>query len=97
MEKVAELNKIKDKLCVSVKGKELALFKIGNKIYCIDNECTHAGGPLCEGELEGKIVTCPWHGAKFDVTNGNVISGPAKKNVKSYKVFVKGKDIFVEI
>ena len=97
MEKVAKLSKLKEKMCISVKGKELALFKIEDKIYCIDNICPHAGGPLCGGELEGKIVVCPWHSSKFDVTNGKVKSPPAKQNVRSYKVTVKEEDIFVEI
>ena len=83
--------------CVEVGDKQLALFKVGGKFYCIDNTCTHRGGPLCEGELEGNIITCPWHGGQFDVTNGRVAGPPPANDVKSYPVLVKGKDIFVEV
>ncbi|HKZ49654.1 MAG TPA: non-heme iron oxygenase ferredoxin subunit [Candidatus Nanoarchaeia archaeon] len=97
MEKVAQLSKLKAKMCISVKGKKLALFKIGKKVYCIDNTCTHAGGPLCEGDLDGTIITCPWHGSKFDVKTGKVVGPPAKKPVKNYKVTIKGGEVFVDV
>lgn len=51
---------------VEVGGKEIALFNSGGNFYAIDNVCLHRGGPLGEGELEGTIVTCPWHGRQYD-------------------------------
>src|ERR1035437_10936362 len=50
---------------VEVQGKKIALFNVDGKFHAIDNTCTHRGGLLSEGELEGDEVTCPWHGAKF--------------------------------
>ncbi len=85
MEKVAKAADLKDKLCASAKGKELALFKVKDNNYCTDNECAHLGGPLCKGKLEGFIVKCPWHGSEFDVRDGAVKGGPAKTAIKSYK------------
>ena len=61
------------------------------------NTCTHRGGPLSEGELEGDEVTCPWHGAKFKVSSGEVLSPPAPQGVGSYKVRVNGPDIELEL
>jgi nitrite reductase/ring-hydroxylating ferredoxin subunit len=55
------------------------------------------GGPLCEGELEGIEVTCPWHGAVFDVTTGQVLGPPAPESVARYSVRVEGSDIEVEV
>ena len=82
---------------VQVKGETVALFNVGGSYYAIGDTCTHAGGPLSEGELEGTTVTCPWHGAQFDVASGKVLSAPASEGVKSYKVHLEGDDIKLEI
>ena len=82
---------------VNIENKTIALFNVGGKIYAMDNECTHAGAPLCEGELDGNVITCPWHGATFDVTTGHVLGAPAFENLPSYKVIVEGDDITIEI
>ncbi len=82
---------------VEVEGKKIALFNLEGKYYAIDNTCTHRGGPLSEGELQGDEVTCPWHGAKFKVTSGDVLSPPAPQGVKCFLVRVTGNDLEVEI
>ena len=82
---------------VEVQGKKIALFNVDGKFHAIDNTCTHRGGPLSEGELDGDEVTCPWHGAKFKVTNGEVLRPPAPQGVKSFPVRVTGNDVEVEI
>ena len=82
---------------IEVGGKEIALFNVGGSFHAIDNTCTHVGGPLCEGELDGHEVTCPWHGAVFDVTTGNVLGPPAGESVGRYDVRVAGPDIEVEV
>ena len=60
----------------SAGGKQVCVSNIDGKLYAINNVCTHAGGDLSKGKLEGKIVTCPNHGSKFDVTTGKCIAGP---------------------
>ena len=82
---------------VDAAGKKIALFNVDGTFYAIDETCTHRGGPLSEGMLMGKEVTCPWHGAVFDVTTGNVLGAPAPRGVVSYKVRVEGDDIEVEL
>ena len=82
---------------VEVNGKEIALFNVGGSFHAIDNTCTHVGGPLCEGELDGQEVTCPWHGAVFDVTSGQVLGPPAGQSVGRYNVRVEGANIEVEV
>jgi nitrite reductase/ring-hydroxylating ferredoxin subunit len=57
-------------------GKQVCVSNIDGKFYAIDNICTHARGDLSKGKLEGKIVACPNHGSKFDVTTGKCIAGP---------------------
>ena len=82
---------------VEVREKKIALFKLEGKYYAIDNTCPHRGGPLSEGELQGDEITCPWHGAKFKVTSGDVLSPPASQGVKCFPVRVTGNDLEVEI
>ena|SRR2546429_5222036 len=82
---------------VEVKGTEIALFNVGGSFHAIDNTCTHVGGPLSEGQIEGAEVTCPWHGAMFDVTTGQVLGLPAASNVTRYNVRIVGSDIEVEV
>lgn len=82
---------------VEVNGKKIAVFNVEGAYYAIDDTCTHHGGPLSEGELAGKEVTCPWHGAIFDVTTGEVLGPPAPKGVSRYNVRVSGNDSEVEV
>ncbi len=82
---------------VEAGGKEIALFNVAGSFHAIDNNCTHVGGPLCEGELNGTEVTCPWHGAAFDVTSGQVLGPPAGAPVSRYNVRVDGSDIEIEV
>jgi len=82
---------------VDVKGQTVALFNVGGTFYAIEDTCTHVGGPLSEGEVQGTAVTCPWHGAQFDVTSGKVLGPPAAEGVKSYPVRVEGDEIKVEL
>jgi len=65
--------------------------------YAIADTCTQASGPLSEGEVQGTKVSCPWHGADFDLKTGAVLGPPAYEAVSSYKVVVEGDDIKVEV
>ncbi|PYS06451.1 MAG: hypothetical protein DMG17_32385 [Acidobacteria bacterium] len=81
----------------NVGGKHIALFNIEGTYYAIDDTCTHKGGPLSEGKIEGSNVTCPWHGSIFDVRTGEVVRPPAPIGVSRYNVRVVGDDIEIEI
>jgi len=82
---------------VETEGRQIALFNLGGTFYAIDNTCSHVGGPLAEGLLEGEEVECPWHGARFNVKTGAALTPPAGAEVASYKVRVSGSDIEVEV
>jgi nitrite reductase/ring-hydroxylating ferredoxin subunit len=82
---------------VNIKGKQIALFNIEGTFFALENACTHEEGPLAEGEIEGHEVTCPWHGAKFDVRTGEALCPPADEDARSYDVRVVGNDIEVEV
>lgn len=84
-------------VCVEIEDKKIALFNIGGIYYAIDDTCTHVGGPLSEGECEKHVVTCPWHGAQFDLKTGEVLGPPARKPLRAYKVQVEGDSIKIEV
>lgn len=73
----------------------VALFNINDQYYCIEDVCTHDGGPVAEGELDGYAIACPRHGAEFDVRDGRVLSMPAVVPVPTYEVRVEGDDIYI--
>jgi len=82
---------------VQVSGRALAVYNLDGILHAIDGTCTHRGNPLGEGELVGNVVTCPWHGARFDVATGAVLGPPASQGVISHRVTVEGDSIFVEL
>jgi nitrite reductase/ring-hydroxylating ferredoxin subunit len=83
---------------VTAGGKELLVANVGGSYYAVSNICTHAGAQLNEGTLQGKQATCPWHGAKWDVTTGNLDWFPQKlKPLGSYKVTVEDGTVYVEV
>ena len=71
---------------VTAGGKELAVFNVEGTFHVIDNECPHRGGPLGEGELEGCLLTCPWHAWQFDVRSGESVTDDSKVAVYECKV-----------
>ena len=97
--KVAKTNDIApgEAKAVDVGAKRIALFNIEGTYHAIDDTCTHRGGPLSEGIVVGTEVTCPWHGAVFDVTTGSVMGLPAPRRVASYAVRIEGEDIELEL
>jgi 3-phenylpropionate/trans-cinnamate dioxygenase ferredoxin component len=83
---------------ITASGKEIAVTKLDGAYYAIDNICTHAGAELHEGELNKGQLTCPWHGAKWDVKTGSLISFPQKlKPLQSHKVLVENDTLFIEV
>lgn len=78
-----------------VNGKTLALANVDGKFYAINNTCLHRGGPLGQGVLQGKVVTCPWHGWQYDVTSGKVSANPSV-GVDCYAIELRGDDVFVD-
>jgi len=81
---------------VEADGKDLALFNVDGAYYALDNACSHRGGPLGEGDLEGTTVVCPWHAWRWDVTTGANVNNPDIK-MSCYPVSVDGGQVFVEL
>jgi nitrite reductase/ring-hydroxylating ferredoxin subunit len=80
---------------VEVAGEKVCVINVDGKFYAIDNVCTHEGGPLAEGTLEGYEVECPWHGSRFDVRTGEVVNPPAETPEPVYEVKVEDNNILV--
>ena len=75
----------------------MALCNAEGQIYAIDDVCTHDGGSLDQGELEGFTIECPRHGARFDVRTGRVVALPAIIPVDTFPVKVEGDDVLVDV
>jgi nitrite reductase/ring-hydroxylating ferredoxin subunit len=81
---------------VDVDGRALALCNVEGTFYALDNACPHRGGPLGEGDLEGCVLTCPWHAWRWDVTSGANVNNPALR-LACFPVCVEGQGIFVDL
>ncbi|MFQ5933055.1 MAG: Rieske (2Fe-2S) protein [Dehalococcoidia bacterium] len=80
-------------LLVELDDEGIAIANVEGNYYAFSAECTHAGGPLDEGDLDGETLTCPWHGGQYDVKTGRVIGPPPQEDIPTYQVKVEGTDI----
>jgi nitrite reductase/ring-hydroxylating ferredoxin subunit len=77
-------------------GKPVAIFNVDGEFFAVSNVCPHRGGPLGEGDLEGCVVTCPWHGWQFDVKTG-CNTEDEKAKVETYPVRIEGDDVLIKV
>ncbi|HEX2909908.1 MAG TPA: Rieske 2Fe-2S domain-containing protein [Chloroflexia bacterium] len=78
-------------------GTNLVLVRQAGKVYALNETCSHAGGPLSEGQLEGETVICPWHGSRFCLRDGKVLDGPATFKAPVYEVRERDGQIEVRL
>ena len=81
---------------VNVNGTDVALFNVDGEFFAINNTCLHRGGPLGEGLVDGDVVTCPWHGWRYNVKTGTNVTIPTA-HVASYQVKVEDSDVLVAV
>ena len=81
----------------NVNGDQVLIVNIRGKFYAIADRCTHMGYPLYLGSINGRVITCGFHHAKFDVTTGEVLSLPAHESLKTYKVIIEDSDVLLEL
>jgi glycine betaine catabolism B len=81
---------------IQVDGENICVVNVEGKYYAIGSICTHEGGPLADGTLEGYEVECPWHGSKFDVRTGEVINPPASEPEPTHQIKVEGNNILIK-
>ena len=80
---------------VEIDGQVIAIAKLDGIFYAFQEFCTHRYGPLSEGALKGTEIECPWHRSCFDIRSGKVTQGPAKIELKTYRVKVVGGKISI--
>jgi 3-phenylpropionate/trans-cinnamate dioxygenase ferredoxin component len=86
-----------------IEEKNILICNLDGKFYAIDGKCTHMGGDLSKGNLEGNVVTCPRHNSKFDLTTGKVITHPKmpllhpKINEKTYQLIIQNDHIMIKL
>lgn len=85
------------KLVRKVRGNEVLLCRVGQAIVAVRNACTHLGHPLGAGRLRAGTITCPFHGACFDLSSGRPVSGPAVSPLRRYPVKCVNQEIFLDI
>jgi nitrite reductase/ring-hydroxylating ferredoxin subunit len=81
---------------VEVNSEKACLANVEGKYYAISNVCTHLGGPLAQGKLEGYEVQCPWHGSRFDIRTGKVARPPAMRSEPTYEIKVENDNILLK-
>lgn len=81
---------------VVVAGQPVALFNTDGRFYATSNTCLHRGGPVGQGELDGNVVTCPWHGWQYDVRTGQNVINPLAK-LRTFEVRLDGEDVLIGI
>ena len=96
---IAKVSEIPDpgKKLVEVDERLVVVIHAAGQFYAIDDVCTHDGGPLGEGELDGFEISCPRHGAKFDVRDGRPLTMPATRATASHQVKLDGDEILVKL
>ena len=96
--KIGSLNELFEGKVLStiVDDEKIGVTIIDDKVYAFKDVCTHDNAPLDQGVMEGNVITCPRHGAKFDVTTGAALGLPAVVPINTYKVFLEGMDLYIK-
>lgn len=84
-------------MSVTLENHDIAIFKLEEGVYAINNDCSHGNAKLCDGFVEGNFVECTFHQAMFDVRNGSVQCGPATEAVKSWPVKIENGRVFLNL
>lgn len=82
---------------VEIAGHRLAVIRLGERVFAIDDRCSHRGFPLYDGAVEGTTVRCRTHGACFDLASGAVLRGPARRAIRTYRTEILDGQVMVEI
>jgi 3-phenylpropionate/trans-cinnamate dioxygenase ferredoxin component len=88
---------VNGKLGLEIGDRFVVVAQVEGEYYCLDDVCTHDGGTLGDGELEGHCLVCPRHGAKFDVRNGDAVFMPATEPTTAHAVRVDGEYLYVSL
>ncbi len=82
---------------VELGDRVVVIFRLDGELYALDDLCTHDGGPLAEGPIDGYCVVCPRHGARFDIRDGRALTMPATRATASHEVKTEGDQIWIRL
>ena len=82
---------------ITLNGRYLAVYKCGDRFYATDGLCSHEGAKLCDGYLDGEVIECPLHQARFSIVTGEVLGPPATTNLRVYPVQVRDGRILIQL
>jgi 3-phenylpropionate/trans-cinnamate dioxygenase ferredoxin subunit len=86
-----------ERLVAEINGRAIAVFNVDGTYYAVDDVCTHDGGPLADGPLDGVEIECPRHGARFDLRTGRALCMPAFEPIATHLVEIRGDDVYVAV
>lgn len=97
--KLARVSDIPDpgQQMLEVDDRLVVLMHVGGEFFCLDDVCTHDGGPLSDGELDDHTIACPRHGAKFDIRHGKALTMPATEDTLAHQVQVRDGWVWVKL
>lgn len=93
--RVADVRQIPDggSKVIFFEQREVAIFNVRGRFYAVDNLCPHQKGPLSAGAVDGEVIVCPLHGARFDLKTGKGLAGPHRCDTRAYDMIVEGFDL----
>jgi 3-phenylpropionate/trans-cinnamate dioxygenase ferredoxin subunit len=97
--RVAALSQLRENLPhpITVEDDEFVLIRVGERVFCLYDRCSHQDFPLSLGKVHGCTITCSAHGAQFDLASGKALTAPAFAPVETYPVTVEGDDVYVDL
>ena len=84
-----------ERLVIEVEGNPIVIFNVDDKFYAIEGICSHDEEELAEGQLDGFELTCPRHGARFDIRDGSVLALPAFQEINTFPVEIRGEEVLI--
>lgn len=82
---------------ISLNGTDVLICRYNNDFYAIENLCSHMDQPLENGKLNGCVLTCPFHGARFNIANGEALSGPTRAPLSTFELRITNRKIFIRM
>ncbi len=82
---------------MDINGTKNAIFNVDGALRAVDDTCTHVGGPLSDGEIDGTVAPCPWHGTTLDLKTGAPFGPCAADGVRNHEVKTQGEDLLVKV
>jgi naphthalene 1,2-dioxygenase ferredoxin component len=84
-------------IAVTTQGLDIAIFRLEDGLFAVDNICTHGNAKLCEGFVDGHTVECPFHQAIFNLHDGSVACGPATEALRTWPIKIENNRVYLNL